>query len=52
MKKVFKPFSDTVKQTAQETTGAVKDAAKAIKLRGEETFKANNEIKDLMIYYY
>ena len=36
MKKDFETVTDTVKQTAPENTGAVKDTTKAIELQGEE----------------
>ena len=48
MKKVFEPVPDTVRQTAQETIGAVKDTIKGIEMKGEETDKAINEIEDLI----
>ena len=37
MKTFFGPVTDKVKQTAQETIGAVKDTTKAIEQRGEAT---------------
>ena len=37
MKKVFEPVTDTVKQTAQRTIGAVKYTTKSIELKREET---------------
>ena len=48
MKKIIQPITDTVKQTAEETIGAVKDTIKATALREEETNKAINEIKNLI----
>ena len=50
MKKVFEPITDTVKKTAQETIGAVKDTIRAIELKGDETNKSINEIEDLIKY--
>ena len=43
MKTVFEPITDTVKQTAQQLIGAVKNTIKAIELKIEETKKAINE---------
>ena len=48
MIKISDAIFDTVKQTAQETIGAVEDTTKAIELKGEERNIASNEKEDLI----
>ena len=50
MKKTFEPNADTVKKTARETIGGVKDETGAIELKGGKTNKAINEIEKLRKY--
>ena len=47
IKSVFKPVTDSFKQTAQKTIGAVNDMTKEIEQQREETLKAFNEFEDL-----
>ena len=45
IKKVFEPVTDTGKQTARKTMGAVEDTTRAIELKEDENNTALNEKK-------